>query len=156
MLEPSNKANMRLDRTILYTSGYKHQLYETYAVMLPFRPPHLIETHFISFYEDGLLIIRKGYAWDGPSGPAFDTHNFMRGSLPHDVVYQLIRMGLLHKSYRKPADRFMYTCLREDKMWHLRAKWCVWGVRRFAARAADPKKRKKIHESPWTTNRPRS
>ena len=42
---------------------------------------------FCSLTTEGLLIIRPGYAWDGPSGPTFDTPSFMRGSLIHDVLY---------------------------------------------------------------------
>ena len=72
---------------ISYKSGYKYQLYEDYAVMIGMIPPDDVVTDYIELNSDGLLTIRKGYAWDGPSGPTIDTLNFMRGSLVHDALY---------------------------------------------------------------------
>ena len=38
----------------------------------------------------GHIIVRKGYCWDGPSGPTLDTEDAMRASMFHDVLYQSI------------------------------------------------------------------
>jgi len=66
----------------------------------------------------------KGYAPDGPSGPTLDTANFMRGSLVHDTLYQLMREGLLnHNLPREAADRILQSLYREDGMLALRAWW---------------------------------
>jgi len=47
---------------------------------------------YLKLDGDGQFEFSKGYAWDGPSGSTVDTLNFMRGSLVHDALYQLIRM----------------------------------------------------------------
>jgi len=81
------------------------------------------------------LDILEGYCWDGPSGPAIDTQNFMRGSLLHDCLYQLIRDGYIIPSYRKTADIFLFKICREDGMSWIRGVWVYLGVRMFGWRA---------------------
>lgn len=81
------------------------------------------------------IFIEKGYAWDGPSGPTFDTPDFMRGSLIHDVLYQMIREESLTDVYRPEADKVLYQICREDGMPLWRA-WYVWmAVRWFGHKA---------------------
>ena len=80
----------------------------------------------------GALFVPKWYAWDGPSGPAIDTKNFMRGSLVHDVFYQLMRVGWLPHVWRKAADEELVRICKEDGMSAIRAWWVYQGVR-FAA-----------------------
>ena len=70
-------------KIIKYKDGYKYQLAETYSVWVAIVPATAIRHNFISLSPLGFLSIRKGYAWDGPSGPTIDTKNFMRGSLVH-------------------------------------------------------------------------
>jgi hypothetical protein len=60
--------------------------------------------------------ISKGYAWDGPSGPTIDTGNFMRGSLIHDALYQLMRTGNLPTSFRERADLLLRKTCIDDGM----------------------------------------
>ena len=78
-----------------------------------------------------------GYAWDGPSGPTFDTPNFMRGSLIHDALYQLMRNGLLREDFREDADKEIKKACLEDGMTRFRAAYVYWSLRRFAGFAAD-------------------
>ena len=87
---------------ISYKKGYKYQLVEAYTVKISIRPKKSVASpsEFIVLTADGLLTINKGYAWDGPSGPALDTCNFMRGSLVHDALYQLMREKLLDQHIR--------------------------------------------------------
>lgn len=91
---------------IYYRGGYKYQLQATYVCQSGIIPPAPIDDHeFITLSVDGTITIRAGYAWDGPSGPTFDTANFMRGSLEHDALYQLMGCGLLPIDFREAADR---------------------------------------------------
>lgn len=134
---------------IFYKSGYKYQITEMYRMQTGIYPEKEIHTEYISLYTNGLLIIRKGYSYDGPSGIAIDTKNFMRGSLEHDAFYQLMRMGLLPQSYRIKADKRLRDVCIEDGMWKIRAMWVYLGVRSpIAADAAKPKSRKKVYKAP--------
>lgn len=116
---------------------YKYQLMEPYEQAIDILG-HTIDTSHLDLTEDGLLTIAKCYAWDGPSGPTFDTSNFMRGSLVHDALYQLIRMRKLDVSYRKEIDLLLWRMAREDGMWWIRAWWVYWGVRLFGRKSARP------------------
>lgn len=126
-------------KCIVYNSGYKYQLKEGYTVATGIIPPEAIATEYIRLDLDGNLTIAKGYAWDGPSGPTVDTKNFMRGSLVHDALYQLMREGhLTEETYRDDADRLLQKICKEDGMWALRAWWVYQGVHLFGKPAADP------------------
>lgn len=124
---------------IRYKGGYKYQLIESYTTVIPIRPADGIARidGFIHLDENGLLIIREGYAWDGPSGPTIDTKNFMRGSLVHDALYQLMSDGQLDpETCREPADSLLRAICREDGMSWIRAWWVYQGVRIGGASAA--------------------
>lgn len=135
---------------IRYRAGYKYQLVNDYQVQLRFiRPEYDIETEFIRLTRDGLLWIRHGYAWDGPSGTTFDTPDSMRGSLVHDALYQLIRDGYLYlKEHREHADREFLVILFEDKMNPKRAQLWYAAVRLLAEGAAKISGDRPLREAP--------
>jgi len=133
---------------IYFKTGYKYVLANDYSIQLLFAPRDTICTDFIAFYPDGRMVIRKGYAWDGPSGPTWDTNDFMRGSLVHDALYQLIREGHLPISRKTDADSVLRTICREDGMGKLRAWYVYHGVKRFAMIALDPGYMRGAREAP--------
>jgi len=91
----------------------------------------------LSLSKNGLLRIRCGYCWDGPSGPTIDTKNFMRGSLLHDALYQLIREGYLAEDeWRKYSDDLLREICLEDGMSRLRAWYVYKSVRWFGGASA--------------------
>ena len=107
---------------------YKYQLEKDYSVNIPIKD-HDIDLTFLALDPTGMLLIRKGYAWDGPSGPTVDTPGFMRGALVHDSLYQLMRGEHLHdKKYRKVADEIMRKICREDGMNSFRAWYVYYGT----------------------------
>ena len=117
--------------------GYKYQLTEPYIAETGIRPKERITTGYIDLDVDGRLVIAVGYAWDGPSGPTFDTPDFMRGALCHDALYQLLREGRLPPKYRKPIDKLLRRMCAEDGM-PLWRRWYVYqGVRTFGGAFAD-------------------
>ena len=135
------------NQKIAYKKGYKYQLVKQYQVKVVLLG-YNIDTQYIRLTEDGLLTICRGYAWDGPSGPTIDTKNFMRGSLVHDALYQLLREGHISQHERFIVDKILqYICL-QDGMSETRAWWVYTGVDKFAAAAASPKNRKKIIYAP--------
>jgi hypothetical protein len=126
---------------IKFKCGYKYQLSENYELGTRINIPNIIlENNFISMSESGLLFIKKGYAWDGPSGPTLDTENFMRGSLVHDALYQLMREGYLDpKVYKKQADALLVSICEEDGMTKLRAWWVLKGLQLGGWQATQPR-----------------
>lgn len=114
---------------IKYRGGYKYQLAEDYASETGIALGYGVGNHFIFLSPTGQLVIKEGYAWDGPSWPAIDTKNFMRGSLEHDALYQLMREGLLTPEHRIIADKRLRAVCLEDGMSSARAWWVYNGVR---------------------------
>ena len=136
-------------KCIEYNDGYKYQLKETYSLPIEIQPDADITTPFIRLDTRGNLTLVKGYAWDGPSGPTIDTLNFMRGSLAHDALYQLMREKELdHDTYREAADQILQRICKEDGMCSLRAWWFYHGVRLFADPAADPASKRPAIRAP--------
>lgn len=135
--------------SIKYTKGnYKYQLVEEFVYQTNIKPKKTIRTYFITLQTDGLLRVRKGYVWDGPSGLTIDTKSSMQGSLAHDALYELMRKNLLLRRYRKAVDKLLRQICVEDKMWEFRAQGWYKAVRIGAGPAADPRRRKKIYTAP--------
>ena len=86
--------------------------------------------------QNGLLVIRAGYAWDGASGPTIDSKSSMRASLVHDALYQLLRAGKLSPDARAAADKLLEDLCVADGMWRWRARLWWAAVRRWAGYAA--------------------
>lgn len=88
------------------------------------------------------VIVERGYAWDGASGPTFDTCGSTRAALVHDVLYQCMRLGYVTADSRKAADRLFRAMLKEGGMRPLR-RW-LWyvAVRRLGRKASEPTPRK--------------
>jgi hypothetical protein len=134
---------------ITYRAGYKYQLKENYTILIEIKPPAPIDTDYLALTTGGILTVKKGYAWDGPSGPTIDTLNFMRGSLVHDALYQLMRERLLDEdTYRETADRLLQTICEEDGMSSLRAWWVYQAVHFFGEPSADPANDKPVIKAP--------
>lgn len=139
--------------SIYYKKGFKYQLAEEYSCEISLQPGKDIESGFIQFKNSkklgGTLVIKKGYAWDGPSGPAIDTKNFMRGSLVHDALYQLMRERHLDSQIcRDPADKILRRMCVEDGMWKIRAWWVYKTVKLFARSASSTSHRKPLYTAP--------
>lgn len=135
---------------ILYREGYKYVLLDDFQIQLRHvRPKANIVTPQIELTAEGLLTVRKGYAWDGASGPTFDTRSSMRASLVHDALYQLIREGqLLFEEDRPRADQELEWIGRLDGMWTARAGTWLRMLGRFGGSSARPSAIKPILRAP--------
>jgi hypothetical protein len=86
---------------------YKYNLHSDVTFQAKIQILKVRGSRFVTIDKNGNLRIKKGYAWDGPSGPTIDTKNFMRGSLIHDALYQLMREGIIAQHQRKRADEIL-------------------------------------------------
>ena len=134
------------------TGGYKYKL-ESSAILRSSILGYNIEERFITLEEDGKLILRPGYACDGPSGPTLDRilpflyKKFLVPAFGHDALYQLIRLGLLEPERRLHADQDLRQWCLDRGMMKLRARWVYRGVRTGGGPAADPKHKRKVYEA---------
>ncbi|MFA7222578.1 MAG: hypothetical protein WC148_03500 [Bacilli bacterium] len=138
----------QVDNQIWYTCGYKYQLSRDYTTLTAIHPEKRIETDYIILTTDGYLTAKKGYAWDGPSGPTVDDDTNMRGSVAHDVKYQLMRLQLISYSCRKLSDQEMKDDLGEDGMGWVRREGWYYGLRLGGSASASPLSTKIVRVSP--------
>ena len=111
---------------------YKYQLMEPYKCQIDITgQPGEVTDRWVVMDTEGVLEMRRGYAWNGASGPTIDTRNFMRSSLVHDALYQLMREGKLSQDQRSVADVLLRQICLEDGMSYPRASWVYWFVRFF-------------------------
>ncbi len=137
-----------IDSGTNYKDGYKYYSSRAHWDKTGITVPERIVTEFIILECDGTLKTHQHYAWDGPSGPTFDTENSITASRVHDAFYNLFRLGLLLPSQRKLVDQLLREMCLKRGMWKFRATYWYWGVRRYAANAANPKNLKPILTAP--------
>lgn len=122
---------------------WKYQLGADYTIATGIHPQAILDVPYLHMDTEGVLTIEGGeeggYCWDGPSGPMLDTPSAMRGSLVHDALYQLIRMGLLdYDPAKRQADELFARLCIEDGMGRFRA-WYALRALRFG-RPTEPEK----------------
>ncbi len=129
-----------------YSSGFKYQLTEDFCIITDIKPGETVEWLFVTLFDDGLLKIKRGWAWDGPSGLTLDTKNSMIAALVHDALYALMQRKLISWDCRKEADALFYRLLKEDGMWQWRAGYWYAAVRKLGYAFAH--KAKKVKTAP--------
>ena len=136
---------------------YKYRLLSDNETQTALRPAQdlSIPGGWVALSSTGLLKIKSGYQWDGPSGPTLDTKTFMRGSLVHDGLYQLLREGVLGsraseawESNRLLADLELVNLCKQDGMFWLRRQWVYRALRWGGSSAAEPNKPIETHQAP--------
>lgn len=113
-----------------YSSGFKYQLTEDFCIMTAIQPEETVEWLFVTLCDDGLLIIKRGWAWDGPSGLTLDTKNSMVAALVHDALYALMQkkiniVGLQKRSgcaFLPPAQRRRHVAVARGLLVRRRQK----------------------------------
>lgn len=126
-----------------YKTGYKYQVQRDWAVKTSIIPKKDINVDYLCMGMTGILRIKRGYAWDGPSGPTLDTDSAMKASLAHDALYQLIRDHYLTSADRKAADELLRDICIDEGMWKPRA-WVWYYSVRSAGKKSSTKETRKL------------
>jgi hypothetical protein len=122
---------------IFYKAGYKYQLTRDYAVQTGIFVPEEIVYPFFTLKTNGVLMVCRGYAWDGASGPTFDTKSSMRPSLVHDCFCQMAKDRKIdYKTYAPQYNELFKRMCIEDGMWPARA--ALWKAGVIVGRGGDP------------------
>jgi hypothetical protein len=122
--------------TIYYSEGYKYQLERPFIIKTPIIGYEINDFYF-KLTADGTLEVSRGYAWNGASGPTWDTKSSMPSSLVHDVFCQMQRDGRVdYTVWHSVVNQFFEEMCRQDGMWSIRAS--AWGAAVEFANAGDP------------------
>ena len=114
---------------------YKFKVEENFSIELPFKIPDF--EHEYASSKDGILSVKKGYAWDGASGPIINTRDTLVASLVHDVLYQAMRLNLIKssKENRMIADKNFFEILKMNGVNSIRRKVWYFAVRLFGKKS---------------------
>ena len=114
---------------------YKFKVEENFSIELPFKIPDF--EHPYASSKDGILSVKKGYAWDGASGPIINTRDTLVASLVHDVLYQAMRLNLIKssKENRQIADKNFFEILKMNGVNSIRRKVWYFAVRLFGKKS---------------------
>lgn len=115
---------------------FKYLVEEDFYIQTPIKQNKMIDTWYCTLWPDGILLIKKGFASDGASGPTIDTDSSRQPSIEHDVFYKLLRKKLIGISWRPIIDEFLYKRLIEEGMWKWRASVWLKSLQRGGKKAA--------------------
>lgn len=121
---------------VYYESGKKFQTTRSCRIKTNVLG-YSISTWFCTLTPDGWLLVYARFAWDGASG-GIDTKKTIRGSLAHDVLYRLMRRGLLPRTEQGNADLTLRNVMKQDKAWVSRAWAWFLAVSWFGGKHTDP------------------
>ena len=74
---------------------YKYSVMDDYTVQVNIHPTSDLKFEFMELSTTGQLSVKLGYAWDGITPLPATPKCGLRGSLVHDVLYQMMRLGAL-------------------------------------------------------------
>ena len=114
---------------------YKFKVEENFSIELPFNILFFVLEYASS--KDGILSVKRGYAWDGASGPIINTRDTLVASLVHDVLYQAMRLNLIKssKENRMIADKIFFEILKINGVNSIRRKVWYFAVRLFGKKS---------------------
>ena len=115
---------------------------------------------YMSMLDDGMLLVKAGYAWDGSSIPHkklfrfislgfYDPDKYCKiASLIHDALCQAMREGLLPAEFKLAADVLYCEMCLEGGMSQEQANRRYWALRKYGDVGIKPEKnpRNKIYE----------
>ena len=129
-----------------YKSGYKYQTTETIILQTRIIPDEPIISKWLYLDLFGKLTIMEGYAWDGASGPTWDTDNSIIPSLYHDAMAQLLRQELINQEWLPFVNAEFDDMLKERGMSWLRRRIWRRGLWLTGGSFANPKNIRIIHK----------
>ena len=107
---------------IYYGGGYKYQLRRNAVAESKIRLDKLINHEYFAISVDGVILVRRGYAWDGASFIAVDDPGTIYASVFHDAGYQALRLKLLDEVWREELDLMYEALCKEGGVNRIRAK----------------------------------
>jgi hypothetical protein len=127
-----------IDEPLYYGEGYRYCVESRPCSVQTNILGYEINREFYSLNPQGVLTAKVGYAWDGASGwLTIQTKSNKRGSLFHDILYQMLRAGELpHDPCFHLANEELRKICKRDGMFEWRANYFYAIVEKFGDNAA--------------------
>jgi hypothetical protein len=128
---------------------------EDWTVQTNLYPVIAIATKWVDLDCDGLMLIREGFGSDGTSflekilgyipwlGKKL-MRLLLKGSIGHDGIYYLFKIGDLPLSWRPAADIFARNTWISSGVYRWFADICLWALRKLGGTAALPENARPI------------
>lgn len=127
---------------LAYYDGLKYETAEDFWIQTPIKGVFAQSPcGRVRLFTDGTLHIRKGFTWNGASGPTYDTKTSQRASLVHDALYYLMAEGGLDHKWRDEADEMLDQLGDQDGMFGWRTDIWQWFVDKFGGPASRRKRK---------------
>lgn len=130
---------------IYYAAGYRYQLCRSAQTESGIVLGDPIIQEFYTISTSGTITVKRGFAWDGASGPAIDGPGTIYASMFHDILYKAMRDGLMDNKWRKAADKLYKRLCIHGGVGRLRAEAHYWALR-FAGGEYNKLDKLKYHE----------
>lgn len=133
---------------IYYIKDMKYALSEDYCIQTPVTGYSIIDP-FFELREDGFLTIRRGFVWDGASGPTIDTDSAISASAVHDVFCICMRdRRISYTEWQDEINRFFKDMCIRNGMPNWRA--AIWHAAVEFGDAGNPEQGpdRKVHTAP--------
>lgn len=115
---------------IYYRTGFNNQLSDKFIISHDLLPKESVSTKWLSLHNQ-ILTIEEGYGWDGDTGLIEQNKCTVLASCVHDALYDLLRRGLIHYSYRLQADQLYLELAILGGLPRLRAMVRYYAIRWF-------------------------
>jgi len=133
---------------ITYKKGLKYQIVGEPYIAKTLISGFEVAIPWIKLERDGTLTLFPGYAWDGSSGPTWDSSKDKQASAEHDAFYKLIRLGHLPHSLKSDIDkRYRDKCI-EDGIFPIQANIRYWALRHWGDPSTRPSRRQATYYAP--------
>jgi len=131
---------------IKFWRGYKYVIAEDFTVQTAIIG-HVVMDNLTSLDEDGCLKVRKGYPWDGNSGPCYDFDSSLKASCVHDVLCDYINMGSLPVELQPMVDQEYYVIATGKGMWWRWARARLLAIRWYMTGKGAKRFTRKVYEA---------
>jgi hypothetical protein len=129
-----------------YWSGYKYVVAEDFTILTDIKNYTVADT-LSALQPDGSLTIKRGYAWDGNSGPCLDSRSSLMASCVHDVLCDYINLGWLPDYLQPVVDQEYYNLCVANKMWWRLARLRLLAIRWYMTGKGAKRYSRKTYEA---------
>lgn len=131
-----------------YKRGFKFVSVDIETAFVGIFPPKSIYFQWGTLSENGFLTVEAGYPWNGMSGIPMNIPSSIKGVFFHDVIYRMIRLGLIGIEWKAQGDNVIRDFCIRDGMLKILANTIHAAVEKFGLSSTTIQEEPVIMEAP--------